>query len=200
MLNFFRKTFLFSSLMFLVSGCCPAELVTPDSDSADATVPVTVGLQDGADCGWNVGDDACDFMLLDQNNEPWQLSENQGDLILIDLSAMWCAPCQAAASTAQAAHEQYADKGFQYVSVLIADLQNDAVELSDVQYWTTTYGITTAPVLQGDRGLLYSPSTINGFPIQSWPTFIWVDRDGTVLFGLRGFSEEYIKQLTEQYL
>ena len=90
--------------------------------------------------------------------------------------------------------------GFQYVSILIADLQDSTVELADTQDWASAYGINSAPVLQGSRTMLQSPAEPFGFPVQSWPTFIWVDRDGTVLFGLRGFNEESIKQITEQYL
>ena len=185
-----KNTILFFFLGLTVSGCCPAKLDTPAEDSAPPTPIVSAGFQYDSACGWDVGDKACDFMLLDQNDEPWQLSEGIGDLLLLDLSAMWCAPCQSAAATAQTTQDGYAGDGFQYVSILIADLQD----------WASAYGITSAPVLQGSRTMLQSPAEPFGFPVQSWPTFIWVDRDGTVLFGLRGFNEESIKQITEQYL
>lgn len=195
-----KNTILFFFLGLTVSGCCPAKLDTPAEDSAPPTPIVSAGFQYDSACGWDVGDKACDFMLLDQNDEPWQLSEGIGDLLLLDLSAMWCAPCQSAAATAQTTQDGYAGDGFQYVSILIADLQDSTVELADTQDWASAYGINSAPVLQGSRTMLQSPAEPFGFPVQSWPTFIWVDRDGTVLFGLRGFNEESIKQITEQYL
>ena len=171
-----------------------------DSDTTD-TVPevLTLGFLN-EDCGHNISDQACDFRLLDQEDNPWKLSDHVGDVVLLDLSAMWCAPCQSAAATAQATQDDYASKGFHYVTILIVDAQNDIVELSEAQHWANTFGITSAPVLQGSRDLLVSGGAAHGYPLSSWPTFVFLDRSHTVAYGIYGFNEGWIRQVVEGLL
>jgi len=151
-------------------------------------------------CGHSVGENACDVRLLDQADQPWRLSDHLGDVVLLDLSAMWCAPCQTAAGTAQATQDHYSAQGFHYVTILVVDTTNDTMELAEAQQWATEFGITTAPVLQGSRDLLQSSGTAHGYPVTSWPTFIVIDRSQTVASGLRGFSESYIRTMIEDAL
>ena len=174
--------------------------VVTDSGATD-TVPevLTLGFLE-TDCGHSVNDSACDFRLLDQNDNPWKLSDYAGDVVLLDLTAMYCAPCQAAAATAQATHDDYASKGFHYVTILVVDAQNDTVQLSEAQHWANTFGITSAPVLQGSRDLLVSGGASHGYPLTSWPTFVFIDRSQTVAYGLRGFNEAWIRNVVEGLL
>ncbi len=174
--------------------------VAIDSGTTD-TVPevLTLGFLE-TECGHSVNDNACDFRLLDQNDNPWRLSDHAGDVVLLDLSAIYCAPCQAAAATAQATHDDYTSKGFHYVTILVVDAQNNTVELSEQQHWANTFGITSAPVLRGSRDLLVSGGASHGYPLTSWPTFIFIDRSQTVAYGLRGFNEAWIRQVVEGLL
>ena len=194
-----NKVFLI--LATLLMACGPAELITSEEPPpAPDPHAETIGFIETEECGWAIGDAACDFQLLDQDESYWRMSDYLGEVVLIDLSAMWCGPCNAAAMTTQTIQEQYEDQGFQYVTILIADLQNEAVEIEDVSLWVNSYGMTTAPVLQGNRGLLQTAATPHGFPVQSWPTFILVDRSGMVVFGLRGYSQEWLIQEIETNL
>ena len=195
--------------LFLLACCGPAELETElesvtevgnDSaqDEAESEV-VQLGFLETS-CGHNIGQNACDFALSDKDGEHWQLSDHVGDLVLIDLSAMWCGPCQQAAMTAEETQEAYKAQGFHYVTILIVDSQNDTVELADQLVWADLFGINTAPVLQGDRDLLTSSGAAHGYPLESWPTFILLDRTHTVVFGLRGFDESIIRQAIEDHI
>lgn len=170
-------------------------------DTAEEEAPnTTIGFIETSGCDWAIGAHACDFQLLDQNGDFWRLSEQLGDLVLLDLSAMWCGPCNVAAATVEEVHTRYQSQGFQYVTVLIADAQNDTVEDTDINEWTSRHSILTAPVLMGDRNLLESSGISHGFPVTSWPTFILIDRTGDVAFGLRGYNEEWIVQEIEANL
>ena len=195
-------------LMTACSACGPGELVITDDSAAFVElqepeveiVDTTIGFLETEDCGWQIGDKVCDFQLPDQDEELWRLSNNSGDLILLDLSVMWCGPCNVAAQTQQSVQDQYEDQGFQYVTVLIADSQNDTVEDSDLDLWTTMHSITSAPVLRGSRELLQSSGLSYGFPASSWPTFVIIDREGYLAFGMYGYSESMIIEEIESNL
>jgi thiol-disulfide isomerase/thioredoxin len=179
-----------------LTACSP---ILDSSDSASIEDLVyEPGFIETEDCGFADGEKACDFILLDSEDEMWRLSDYKGEVLLLDLSAMWCGPCQAAGQTTQETQDHYQGSGFQYVTLLIADLANDSVEAEDLKVWTESFGITSAPVLAGDRSLLVSGGSLNGFPVESWPTFILVDREGKVLTTLRGFNEAMIRQAIEQ--
>jgi len=121
-------------------------------------------------------------------------------VILLDFSAMWCGPCNMAAQTQQEIQDRYEDQGFQYVTILIADSQDDVVDKVDVDTWTTTHSIETAAVLRGARSMLYNSVVTHGFPVSSWPTFVLIDRNGIVVSGLYGYSESYIVEQIETNL
>lgn len=190
-------------LLFTLLGCnknIEKEADLNETGPAPQEEELPIGFIEKEDCGWSVGEKACDFNLLDKNDDPWQLSKHAGDLVLLDLSAMWCGPCQAAAQTVQATEDEYRDQGFHYVTILLADSQNLEVDRSEVDSWSQIFGIIDPAVLQGNRELLSSSGIDYGFPVSSWPTFILIDRNGHVVAGLYGFNEEYIKQIIESNL
>ena len=103
-------------------------------------------------------------------------------------------------ASAQRTQDDYASKGFHYVTILIVDAQNDTMDVSEAQHWADSFGITTAPVLQGSRDLLVSGGAQHGYPLSSWPTFVFLDRTHTVAYGIYGFNEEWIRNEIESLL
>jgi len=186
--------------LFLLNACTPA-LQTEDVSTYDtqAEEELPVGIHTDGVCGHAIGDDICDLVLRDQNDETWRLYDYKGDVIVLDFSAMWCGPCQSAASTVQEIQDFYSSEGFSYVTILIDDPTGDTMELAEVQDWAATFGIETSPVLQGSRDLVDSDPSL-GYPISSWPTFVFVDRDLSIFWGIYGYSEEYLKMVIEDML
>ena len=180
-------------------GCAPKVQSNTDTSAVTAPAEVVLGVQANDSCAHNVGDKVCDLVLKDQNDEIWNLYDLKGNVIVLDFSAMWCAPCRTAAATVQQVQDNYESQGFNYITVLVEDSTADTVELDDVQEWAATYGIETTAVLQGMRELI-DYSTVEGYPIISWPTFVFIDRELNVYSGIYGFNEEYMKTQIEEML
>jgi len=187
-------------LLTLMVACAPV-LQTEEISIYDTEVEeeIVFGIQTDGVCGHAVGDEICDLVLKDQNDDVWRLYDLEGDIVLLDFSAMWCGPCQSAASTVQEIQDFYNTEDFQYITILIDDTTGDTVELDEVQFWADTFGIETQPVLQGSRELVDGDPSL-GYPISSWPTFVFVDRDLSIFWGIYGYSEEYLKMVIEDML
>ena len=80
-------------LLTLMLACTPAlqteESITYDTEAEEEIV---FGIQVDGVCGHAVGDEICDLILKDQNDDAWSLYDLEGDVVLLDFSAMWCAP------------------------------------------------------------------------------------------------------------
>jgi len=154
-------------------------------------------------CSQSIGDHPCDFTLQDQNDDDFNLYEHYGDFIMIDLSVMWCGPCQRAADEVQMTEDYFNDQlgddqQFHYVTILIEDLDGDPPDLEDVDSWATYFEITSAPVLQGSRDLLGNSD--EGWPLQGWPTFFFIDDEMQLVNSQRGFSAPHISELIHELL
>ena len=104
-------------LLGLLIACVPTlqteDPVIYDTQTEEETI---VGIHTDGVCGHAITDDICDLVLKDQNDETWRLYDFEGDIIVLDFSAMWCGPCQSAASTVQEMQDTYSSEGFQYVT------------------------------------------------------------------------------------
>jgi thiol-disulfide isomerase/thioredoxin len=183
-------------LMFQLLGC-QTVLQIDDTDSAEPEI--VMGINSADDCAQWIGRTICNLILWDHDNILWELYDYEEDVILLDLSAMWCGPCQSAAATVQSTQDDYESRGFRYVTILLEDLTRDTVEIEEIELWRETFGIETATVLQGSRDLIDYSAT-GGFPLTAWPMFILVDRDLTIYWGMYGFNEEMLRESIEEIL
>ena len=183
------KNLMLGFLLVAVGGCSTS--ANDDDSSVDSSTPEPTLTIDWDDCGGNIGDHGCDFTFNDQNDDPWNLYEHHGSIIVLDFSAMWCYYCTVAAADVQAVQDMYADDDFIWVTILIDDAAGNAPDLNDIQEWANTYGIETSPVLMGNRDII-DTSAEDGYPVSSWPTFVILDRDLVIRFGLRGWNQQTV--------
>jgi len=99
--------------------------------------------------GFNEGDIVPDFRLTDQFGDEVSLWQFYGDVILLDVSTMWCSPCQKLAEDTAETYHDYKDEGFTYLTVLQEDVEGASLDRSELNEWVEAYEIVS-PVLDDD--------------------------------------------------
>ena len=141
-------------------------------------------------CSETFGDHVCDLKLIDQNGEEFNLYDHYGKVIILDLSTMWCGPCQMAGMDADPMIARLGgpDKVV-YVTVLIENMSGKDPTVADLEMWTNALGIEISPVLAGSRGFLNT----TGYQVTGWPTFYFIDSDMILRDVMTGFSSVIIE-------
>jgi len=187
-----RNTFLFILMAALVA-CSPAspDLVEDDDNTAITDDEVVEDLYDPAVnwdvCGSAEDDHPCNIIAVDHNGDEFDLYANYGSLIVVDLSAMWCGPCNSAGAHAQEVQDLYADQNLIYVTVLVENREAQVPSEADIQQWASDYGNTTSPVIPGSRSMLASSG--GSWELTGWPTFFYIDREMVIQDVDRGYNE-----------
>jgi thiol-disulfide isomerase/thioredoxin len=112
---------------------------------------------------------APDFTLPDLEGRAVRLADHSGKVILIDFWTTWCAPCRKELPMFQALQNQFRDKGFEVIGISLDEnpekVVPDFIKEVGVSY-TNLLGNTEIEELYG--------------PIEGIPTFVLVDREGTI--------------------
>ena len=185
-------------LLLLFLAGCPAKLETTSEDSAafiEPAVPPTLGVNEEEDCDQkSLGSNVCNFFLIDQNIEYWELYKHKGKIIILDFSTAWCYPCQMAATHTQKIQDEYKDDVI-FVTLLIQGPEGYPATEFDVSNWVQSYGITTAPVLQASREYIMDPAGVTGYLVGGYPTYVYLDQNLKIVDDHVGFNEEYMKNI-----
>jgi len=172
-----------------LSGCLHP-LAPENFDSSDPFSEV-----DWDECGFEEGDRACDFVLEDQNGDPWRLYSHykRADLIVIEVSTMWCMPCRMAASEAQELQDHF---GSQLVMpmVMVQNAVGQPPTESDIDTWVESLGIESVPVLAGNESFL------DLYPVTGVPTFYFLDENMVIIHVRIGFDAQTHYETIEYFL
>ncbi|MEW6367071.1 MAG: TlpA disulfide reductase family protein [Acidobacteriota bacterium] len=145
--------------------------------------------------GTQVGQQAINFTLTDQDGAARSLRDYAGKVVLLDLSAMWCGPCQDEASEAEALFEKYRDRGFVILSVLIEDYNGNPPDQADCSTWAKSYGLQF-PVLADTNELAWDLYNDDGYI----PLNVVIDRKQTIVYKDVGFPDSKIEPAIVQAL
>jgi peroxiredoxin len=130
------------------------------------------------------------FVLPDLAGEPQDLSQWDGQVVLVNFWATWCPPCRKEMPAFMELREQYNAAGFEIVGVAIDDREmvRDFVEELGVNY----------PIVHGSSDAA-EVSKQYGNRLGALPYSVLVDREGTIRFIKPGelHKEELEAELTK---
>ena len=148
----------------------PIKLPRPARSLALTLPLLALACGPGGDPEFGVGAPAPEYAAATLAGDTVSISSLQGEVVLLNLWATWCAPCRHETPFLQSVFERYRDSGFRIVG--ISQETSDAAEhiASFVAEYGVTYTILHDTQLRGDR-IYRAP----GLPA----TFL-IDREGIV--------------------
>jgi len=145
--------------------------------------------------GAQVGDIPTDFTLLDQHGMPVSLSDFRGNVILLDISTMWCHYCQIEAEHGEEMYQQYRNQGFVMLNVLYADYNGAPMSVDKCHDWAEFYEITFPILADADESVYKIYNETNEIPLN-----IIIDRDFRIRHKEPGYNDTTVRQLIESLL
>ena len=113
---------------------------------------------------------APNFTLKTMDGATYQLSDLRGKVVLVNLWASWCIPCQAEMPAIQKVYEQYKDKGL----VVLAVNSTSQDKAAAVQTFIAEHGLTF-PVLMD-----YDGTVARLYELSALPTSFFIGRNGRI--------------------
>ena len=118
------------------------------------------------------------FSFITRENQTVSNVSLRGKVALLDFWGTWCPPCRESIPILKNVQKKYAAKGFQLVSISSDD---------DEDLWKT---FVESQHMEWLEYLDSSSEVQKAFKIESFPTFIVVDKDGVIRFRQSGVGPE----------
>jgi thiol-disulfide isomerase/thioredoxin len=119
---------------------------------------------------------APDFSFTSEQKQDVSNASLRGKVVLMDFWGTWCPPCRASVPTLRNLNKKYAGKPFQLVSVSSDD---------DEDVWKT---FIKAEHMEWSQYIDLPGSVLHAFKVESFPTFVVMDKDGVIRFRQSGES------------
>ncbi|MEX2572282.1 MAG: TlpA disulfide reductase family protein [Gemmatimonadota bacterium] len=134
-----------------------------------------------------VGSTAPNFVATDLEGNPVQLADLQGEVVLLNIWATWCAPCREEMPSMQNLHDEMGSQGLNVVAVSIdaplGALSRAGNRGGDVEAFTREMGLSFPIWLDPDGDIQQTYWTT------AVPESFVIDRDGVIVKKVIGATE-----------
>ena len=117
---------------------------------------------------------APDFSFITSQNQPVSNASLRGKVVLVDFWGTWCPPCRESVPILRNLNKKYAGKPFQLLSVSSDD---------DEDVWKT---FIKAEHMDWPQYIDLPGDVLQAFKVESFPTFVVLDKDGLIRFRQSG--------------
>lgn len=131
-----------------------------------------------------VGEDAPEWQMIDENGVEHSLSAKRGTIVVIDFWATWCGPCIRVMPELQKLHDRFKAMGVEVYGVNVWEESNAKEFMKRSGY---TYGL-----------LLNGEAVANAYRVPSLPTLYVIGRDGKIIRQTKGLDDGLEKFLESQ--
>ena len=183
-----RKLALISILLgiLLIAGAIFVVL-NPEMEFSNLSSGQEVSGSDEIKVAPEIGAYAPDFSLLSLNDEPVQLNDYRGKVVLLNFWAVWCPPCRQEMPSIQLAYEQF-NPELVVLSVNAGDSKVDTIDFKD------NFGLTFEIVLDSEYAVE------DKFRVRGLPTTFLIDPEGIIQVVHVGYMDDsqlngYLAQL-----
>lgn len=175
----------------LAAGCSPRNGIAVVSNEGgdceqSAWPPTPDSFLDYVGDGAVVGEQIGDWSLLDQHGCETDATQFLGAVTMVDISSVWCGPCNEAASTSMEVFEaiRAENRATWLITLLVQDEFAGPARVSDAEEWVENYDITY-PVVVDDAEAVRLDYGVTAFPV-----FLFVAPDGTVFERIEGLAQD----------
>jgi len=125
------------------------------------------------------------FSFITQDKQSISNASLRGKVVLLDFWGTWCPPCRESVPILRDLNKKYSGKAFQLVGVSSDD---------DEEVWKT---FIQAQRMDWPDYIDLTDEVQKAFKIDSYPTFIVLDKDGVIRFRQSGVGETTVGELTD---
>ena len=133
-----------------------------------------------------VGKAASDFVLRSLKQQNIRLSEQLGEVVVLNFWATWCGPCRQEMPLLDEIYLKYRRAGLVLLSINIDQDTERAAEMA------TTLGVSY-PVLMDTRN-----DVAKAYDIGTMPLTVLIDREGTIRYVSEGYKPGYELRYTDE--
>jgi thiol-disulfide isomerase/thioredoxin len=119
---------------------------------------------------------APDFSLTTEEGQKLSNDSLRGKVVLLDFWGTWCPPCRESVPMLRDLNKRYSGKAFQLVSISSDE---------DVDTWKS---FITQEKMDWSEYIDLQGNVLNSFKVESFPTYIVLDKDGIIRFRQSGLS------------
>jgi thiol-disulfide isomerase/thioredoxin len=126
------------------------------------------------------GNPAPDLALTDIHGKPLKLSDAKGKTVLLDFWTTWCPPCRADSPALDKLYQKYGQQDLLIVGISVSE------ERATVEKFLSEYPHSFPVALTTENAMP------RAYRIGAFPTYIVINRDGTVasaVEGEKGFAD-----------